>query len=128
VKKKSMNAPSPASAPALQLQVNDLAVDQAMPARSSTPPPAATAPAAGSASSLETEETQLEPETSAIESSIMQAADSAPFAILTPEMWQVKITRLITEGKTDDARTETEKFKKHYPEYIIDPTLLEKLE
>ena len=57
----------------------------------------------------------------------MQAADSAPFAILTPEMWQVKISRLITDGKIDDAQAEIENLKQHYPDYIIDPALLEKL-
>jgi hypothetical protein len=35
---------------------------------------------------------------------------------------------LISEGKTDEARAEIEKLEKHYPEHIIDPNLLEKLE
>ena len=69
----------------------------------------------------------VEPGTSDMEHSILRAADSAPFAILTPEMWEVKISRLITEGKTDDAQAEIDKLKEHYPEYIIDPSLMEKL-
>jgi hypothetical protein len=127
LRKKSMDAPSPASAPAMLPEVNDLAADQAMPDRSSVSSPAATAPATGLASASEKEEMQLESDASAIDSSIMQAADSAPFAILTPEMWQVKITRLITEGKMDEAQAEVERLEQHYPEHIIDPNLLEKL-
>ena len=58
----------------------------------------------------------------------MQAADSAPFAIITPEMWEVKISRLIDEGKPKEAIAEHEKLKQHYPEYKIDKTLLQKLD
>jgi hypothetical protein len=127
VKKKSMDAPSTASEPAMLPEDRDITEYQSMPARSGVSSPAPTAPASASASSLEKEEMQPESDTSHAERSILQAADSAPFAILTPEMWQTKISRLITEGKIEDARDETEKLKKHHPEYIIDPTLLEKL-
>ena len=58
----------------------------------------------------------------------MEAADSAPFAIHTPEMWEVKISRLIEEGKLQDASAEIEKLKQHYPEYQISSNLLEKLD
>ena len=125
-KKKSMDAPSPASEPAMLLEESDFSEYQAMPARSGVSSPD-TSSAAGAASPLEKEELRVEHDTSAIERSRMQAADSAPFAILTPEMWQVKISRLITEGKIDEAQAEIEKLEKHYPEYIIDPTLMEKL-
>jgi len=127
MKKKSLAAPMPASEPAMLLEESYFAEDQAIPARSSVSSRAATAPAVGAASPLEKEEMQLEYDTSAIERSRMQAADSAPFAILTPEMWQVKVSRLIAEGNIDTAKAEIEKLKKHYPGHQIDPTLLEKL-
>ena len=57
----------------------------------------------------------------------MQAADSAPFAILTPEMWEVKISRLTDEGKIAEAKGEIEKLNKRYPKHQINPSLLEKL-
>ena len=125
-KMKSMNAPSPAGEPAMMLEESDVSGYQATPARSRTSASTVKSPTAG-APVLEKEEIQAETGTSGMERSIMQAADSAPFAILTPEMWQVKISRLMAEGKTDDARAEIDKLKKHYPEYIIDPDLLEKL-
>jgi len=127
VKKKPVDAPSPESAPAMLLEESDSAESQAMPARSGASSSAATSPAVGAASPLEKQEMQVESDSSDMERSRMQAADSAPFAILTPEMWQVKISRLITEGKTDEAQAEIEKLEKHYPDHIIDPTLLEKL-
>lgn len=127
VKKKSMDASSPTSAPVMLLEESDFAEDRAMPARSGVSSPAPTSPAVGAASPLAKEEMHIETDATDIERSRMQAADSAPFAIFTPEMWQVKISRLITEGKIDDAQAEIEKLKKHYPEHIIDPTLLEKL-
>ncbi len=123
---KSMNAPSPAGEPAMMLEESDVSGYQATPARSRTSASTAKSPTSG-APVLEKEEMKTETDTSGMERSIMQAADSAPFAILTPEMWQVKISRLMAEGKTDDARAEIDKLKKHYPEYIIDPDLLEKL-
>ena len=58
----------------------------------------------------------------------MQAADSAPFAIHTPEMWEVKISQLIEEGRLDQARTEADRLKHYYPDYSINPSILEKLE
>jgi len=128
VKKKSMDAPVAASEPAMVLEESYLAHDQALPVPGSVSSRATTTPAAGAASPLEKEEMQLESDTSNMERSRMQAADSAPFAILTPEMWQVKISRLITEGKIDDARAEIKKLKKHYPGHQIDPSLLEKLD
>ena len=128
VKKKSVDTPSPAGAPAMLLEDSDFAESRAMPARSGASSSAATSPAVDAASPLAKEEMRIESDSYDMERSRMQAADSAPFAILTPEMWQVKISRLITEGKTDEARAEIEKLEKHYPEHIIDPNLLEKLE
>lgn len=56
------------------------------------------------------------------------AADSAPFAIFTPEMWQVKISRLIEQGEIEAASRELEELKNNYPDFDIDSTLLEKLQ
>jgi len=128
VKKKPVDAPSPASAPAMLPEESDFSESRAMPARSVVNSPAAIAPVTGAASSLEKEEMQLESDTSDPGRSRMQAADSAPFAILTPEMWQVKVSRLITEGKIDEAQAEIEKLKKRYPDHQIDPSLLKKLD
>ena len=57
----------------------------------------------------------------------MQAADSAPFAVLTPEMWEIKIAQLVDDGRIDQARTELDKLKSHFPEHDIDRILLQKL-
>ena len=128
VKKKSVDAPSPASAPAMLLEDSDYSESRAMPARSGASSSATTSPATDAASPLAKEEVHVESDSFDLGRSRMQAADSAPFAILTPEMWQVKISRLITEGKIDEAQAEIEKLEMHYPEHIIDPNLLEKLE
>lgn len=128
VKKKSVDVPSPASAPVLLLEKSDFSESRAMPARSGTSSSATTSPALDAASPFAKEELQVESDSFDLERSRMQAADSAPFAILTPEMWQVKISRLITEGKTDEAQEEIKKLEMRYPEHIIDPNLLEKLE
>ena len=58
----------------------------------------------------------------------MEAADSAPFAIHTPEMWEVKISRLIDEDRHKEAKKEMEKLEQHYPEYEIDKSLVERLD
>ena len=57
----------------------------------------------------------------------MRAADSAPFAVLTPEMWEVKIERLIEDGDYENARAEFDLMKQHFPDYTISQSLLDKL-
>lgn len=57
----------------------------------------------------------------------MRAADSAPFAVLTPEMWEVKIERLIEDGDYDSARAEFDLMKQHFPDYKISQSLLDRL-
>ena len=57
----------------------------------------------------------------------MRAADSAPFAVLTPEMWEVKIERLIEDGDYEHARAEYDLMKQHFPDYKISQSLLDKL-
>jgi hypothetical protein len=57
----------------------------------------------------------------------MRAADSAPFAVLTPEMWEVRIERLIEQGEHKKARAEFTQLQQHFPDYQIKTTLLDKL-
>jgi hypothetical protein len=57
----------------------------------------------------------------------MHAADSAPFAIHTPEMWEAKIARMAAEGNIAGANLELQKLREEFPEYTINPSLQEKL-
>ncbi|MBT8126847.1 MAG: hypothetical protein HKP12_00815 [Gammaproteobacteria bacterium] len=57
----------------------------------------------------------------------MRAADSAPFAVLTPEMWEVRIERLIEQGEYEKARVEISQLKQHFPDFKIRQSLLDKL-
>lgn len=56
------------------------------------------------------------------------AADSAPFAILTPEMWQARIEKLLAQGETDKASAELIKLEEAHPDFDIDETILERLQ
>ena len=56
------------------------------------------------------------------------AADSAPFAILTPEMWQARINKLLEQGETEKASAELNRLEESHPEFDIDETLLERLQ
>ena len=76
-KKKSVDVPPPASAPAMLLEDSDFAESQAMPARSG----ASTSAATSAASPLAKEEMRVESDSFDLERSRMQAADSAPFAL-----------------------------------------------
>ena len=127
IKKKSVATPSPASEPAMLREQSHLSDDQAMPVASGVSSRAAKVPATSVASPAEKEEMQLDSDSVEMGRSRMQAADSAPFAILTPEMWEVKISRLIAQGKIDEAIAEIGKLEKRYPEHKMDPSLLEKL-
>lgn len=126
-KKKTMGTPAPASEPAMLLEEDLFVDDLAVPAASAISSRAARAPAMGETSFTEKKE-QLESDISATERSSMQAADSAPFAIHTPEMWEVKISRLIEQGDLKAAKAEIEKLNKQYPKYQINRSLLEKLD
>jgi len=127
MKKKTPGAPLPASEPAMLPEESHFADDQAMPVPSGASSRALRIPAAGVASPAAQEEMRLESDSDDKERSRMQAADSAPFAILTPEMWEVKVSRLIEEGNIAEAKVEIEKLNKRYPEYQINPSLLEQL-
>jgi len=127
MKKKTLGDPLPASEPAMLLEESHFADDQAMPVPTGASSRALRVPAAGVASPAAQEEMRLESDSVDKERSRIQAADSAPFAILTPEMWEVKVSRLIEEGNMAEAKAETEKLNKRYPEHQINPSLLEKL-
>lgn len=125
-KKKTLDAPSPASEPVMLLEESYFA-DDVMPAPAGARSRALRLPVAGVASPADQEEMRVESDSVDKERSRIQAADSAPFAILTPEMWEVKISRLTDEGKIAEAKGEIEKLNKRYPKYQINPSLLEKL-
>lgn len=127
MKKKTPDAPLPASEPVMLLEESSFAEDQTIPVPSGAGSRALRMPAAGVASPAAQEGMRLESDSVDKELSRMQAADSAPFAILTPEMWEVKVSRLIEEGNIAEAKAETEKLNKRYPEHQINPSLLEKL-
>lgn len=127
MKKKTIGAPLPANDPTMLLEQSHFADDLVMPVPSGVSSQAATAPASEAASPAEKEEKQIDPDSFDMGRSRMQAADSAPFAILTPEMWELKISRLIAEGNMAEAKAEIIKLEKRYPEHKIDPSLLEKL-
>jgi hypothetical protein len=59
--------------------------------------------------------------------STMHAADSAPFAILTPEMWEARIARMVEEGNIEEADAELLKLNREFPGYTVNPSLLENL-
>ena len=56
------------------------------------------------------------------------AADSAPFAILTPEMWQAKIVQLLEQNEVQQAAAELKMLRENHPHFDIDKTLLERLQ
>ncbi len=121
---KMMGAPTPASKAVMQIEQNLLLEERAMPSSSSV-----NSRSAGTLSTSEApldmqEQDQFEPVVSAVEASRMRAADSAPFAVYTPEMWEVKIARLIAEGNIEQAKAEIKKLEQHYPEHPINPALL----
>jgi hypothetical protein len=42
-------------------------------------------------------------------------------------MWEVKIARMVAEGNIEGAGVELHKLREEFPEYAINPSLLEKL-
>jgi hypothetical protein len=119
---------SPAALSAESLQP-ETAADYASPVAGSpgAESGAATTPSAAAISLPRTERKHESAEMDTGYSS-MEAADSAPFAIHTPEMWEVKISRLIEEGRHEDAKKEIQKLIQHHPEHEIDKTLMEQLD
>lgn len=107
----------------------EMAADYATPAASDAGAEsrAAATPSAAAISLPEMERTHQPAEADTNRSS-MEAADSAPFAIYTPEMWEVKISRLLEEGRYEEAKKEIQKLEQHYPGHEIDKTLMEQLD
>ena len=97
-----------------------------MPAAGSLSSRAAKVPAASESLSSAMEPPHEAEVTDTTDSSI-KAADSAPFAIYTAEMWEQKISQLIAEGNIEGAKTEIKALKQHYPQHQINPALLEKI-
>ena len=127
VKKKAVDTAPPASAPAMLLQESPVAEDRAMPEPDGLFSGAARQPVTGETLDYEKEEGLLQRAAPDSKRSRMQASDSAPFAIHTPEMWEVKISQLIAQGKLEQAGNEVERLKQRYPDYSINPSILEKL-
>lgn len=107
----------------------EMAADYATPAADSTgtESDAAATPSAAAINRPKMER-KYEPAEMDTGHSSMEAADSAPFAIHTPEMWEVKISRLIDEGRHEEAKMEIQKLEQHYPGHEIDLTLIEQLD
>ena len=118
----------PATTSAESLQP-EMAADYAATAADSTgaESSAAATPSAAAISRPDMEQ-QHEPAEVRTGYSSMEAADSAPFAIHTPEMWEVKISRLIEEGRHEEAKKEIRKLEQHYPGHEIDKSLMEQLD
>jgi hypothetical protein len=107
----------------------EMAADYATPVAAS-PDAESGAAATPSAAAISRPEMELKHEPAEADTgySSMEAADSAPFAIHTPEMWEVKISRLIEEGRYEEAKKEIQKLEQHYPGHMIDKTLMEQLD
>ena len=107
----------------------EMAADHATPANDSTGAESRTA-ATPSAAAISRPPTERKHEPAAADTghSSMEAADSAPFAIHTPEMWEVKISRLIGEGRYEEAIKEIRRLEQHHPGHAIDKSLMEQLE
>ena len=94
--------------------------------RAYAPPPASELPISRNlAPSTEQDAFAIEPTEKS--RSRMEAGDSAPFAVLTPEMWEVKITQLIDQGERELARAELDRLKAHFPEHTININLARQL-
>ena len=120
---------TPAAATSVESLQAEMAADYATPAAGSpgAESGAAATPSAAAISHPKLERTHQPKEVDTGYSS-MEAADSAPFAIHTPEMWEVKISRLIEEGRHEEAKQEIRKLEQHYPGHEIDKTLMEQLD
>ena len=119
--------PSPASEPLLFMKEELHTQDRAMPAASRISSDATEAPVADMAIPPE-EDKQYESGASSTTRTRKQAADSAPFAIYTPEMWEEKIVQLISADRPEEAKAELEALKRYYPDYKIKQPLINELD
>ena len=125
-RRKTTQAARPVSATGL-LPEKELPVDDRAELAAGTEP-ADAAGLPGAVESTYAPEGLISRDRAAAPSSAMHAADSAPFAVYTPEMWEAKISQLIAEGRLDQARAELDEFRQHYPDYPISPSLTEQFD
>ena len=125
--KKERQQPTSATAPVL-LQEEHFSKDLAAPTSGTVSSDAMSGAYRKTMSSNDGEQQQPELKQLQTDNTGAQAADSAPFAIYTPEMWEQKIVQLIEQGDTTAAKTEAERLKQRYPEHTIKQSVLEKLE
>ena len=45
----------------------------------------------------------------------------------TPEMWEARISQLLSQGELEQAEAELEKLQQRYPDYSINTSILEQL-
>jgi|GEM_PF-3087729 len=126
-RKKSSDAAPSASAPSMLLQEGPISAFQTAPTAVSSDSSMELLHDANEMSYFEEEEAPSGPDASEHKRSRMQAADSAPFAINTPEMWEARIKQLIAQGEMEQARAELDRLKEHYPDYSINPSIPEEL-
>jgi hypothetical protein len=105
----------------------DLDPDAAAPNSRAYAPPPASEQTISRNPALLTEQEVFAIEPTEKSRSRMEAGDSAPFAVLTPEMWEVKIAQLIDQGERELARAELDRLKAHFPEHTINFNLARKL-
>lgn len=127
VRKKTGDIPAPVRAPGMLLPNRALVADHAVPPTTAGGYDAASESGTEDASYPEKEEAQPRPTAIRSNGSGMQAADSAPFAVYTPEMWEVKISQLIDQDALEQARAELKQLESHYPTYSISPSILDQL-
>ena len=125
-RRETTQAARPVSATGLLPEKERLAGERAELAAETEPADAAGLP--GAVESMYAPEALISRDRAGAPSSAMHAADSAPFAVYTPEMWEAKISQLIAEGRLDQARAELDGFRQHYPDYPISPSLTEQLD
>lgn len=124
---KQSAAPSAEAEPVISMEQDLRAADRSLPAPSVKSPQAVTVISKGEIPQSTSEQGQTETVETTTEASRLRAADSAPFAIYTPEMWEVKIARLLAEGKLETARAEIKKLESYYPQHQINPAILKQL-
>lgn len=117
--KKAVPATIPAGSRALVSPDRPFPAEQAFPPDVGRESKALVAPYATERLEPVREESGVLPETTDVKRSRMQAADSAPFAINTPEMWEARISQLIAQGELEQAEAELEQLQLRYPDYSI---------
>ena len=125
-RERKADAFAPASEPLL-LKEEAFTADEALPAGAVF--------GTGTASPAEADEYRLpEMEESAVSPApaagrvSKKAADSAPMAIFTPEMWETKIMQLIEHDDVEQAKAELAKLRQQHPDHSINTAIIQALE